>query len=67
MLPLFFMTEEDYKAVIASYQQKAFELFNQNIVYETQINTLKKNILELESEISTLKSMKRENGNGENL
>jgi len=54
------MTEEDYKAVIASYQQKAFELFNQNIVYETQINTLKRSILELESEIATLKSMKRE-------
>ena len=54
------MSEEDYKAVIASYQQKAFELFNQNVVYETQINTLKKNILELESEIFTLKSMKRE-------
>jgi len=54
------MTEEDYKVVIASYQQKAFELFNQNIVYETQINTLKRSILELESEIATLKSMKRE-------
>jgi len=54
------MTEEDYKAVIASYQQKAFELFNQNIVYETQISTLKRDILELQSEISTLKSMKKE-------
>ena len=54
------MTEEDYKAVIASYQQKSFELFNQNIVLETQINTLKKNIIELESEIRTIKSMKKE-------
>lgn len=54
------MTEEDYKAIIASYQQKAFELFNQNIVYETQISTLKRDILELQSEISTLKSMKNE-------
>lgn len=54
------MTEEDYKDVIASYQQKAFELFNQNIVYETQINTLKKNIIELQSEIQTLKSMHKE-------
>lgn len=54
------MTEEDYKDVIASYQQKAFELFNQNIVYETQINTLKKNIIELQSEIQTLKSMQKE-------
>lgn len=54
------MTEEDYKDVIASYQQKAFDLFNQNIVYETQINTLKKNITELQSEIQVLKSRNRE-------
>lgn len=56
------MTEEDYKDVIASYQQKAFELFNQNIVYETQINTLKKNIIELQSEIQVLKSRSKESG-----
>ena len=54
------MTEEDYKDVIASYQQKAFELFNQNIVYETQINTLKRNIIELQSEIQVLKSTLKE-------
>jgi len=54
------MTENDYKDVIASYQQKAFELFNQNVVYETQINTLKKNIAELQSEIQVLKSRNRE-------
>ena len=54
------MTEEDYKAVIASYQQKAFELFNQNIVLETQLNSLKKTVIELESEIQTMKSMKKE-------
>lgn len=54
------MTEEDYKDVIASYQQKAFELFNKNVVYETQINTLKKNITELQSEIQVLKSRNRE-------
>lgn len=56
------MSEEDYKAVIASYQKKAFELFNQNIVYETQIENLKKDIIELKSQISVLKSMKIENG-----
>lgn len=54
------MSEEDYKAVIASYQQKAFELFNQNIVLETQLNSLKKVVIELESEIQTIKSMKKE-------
>lgn len=56
------MSEEDYKDVITSYQQKAFELFNQNIVYETQINSLKKNIIELQSEIQVLKSIHKENG-----
>jgi len=45
------MTEEDYAAVIASYQQKAFELFNQNIVLETQINSLTKTINSLTSQI----------------
>ena len=45
------MTEEDYTAVIASYQQKAFELFNQNIVLETQVNSLTKTINSLTSQI----------------
>ena len=37
------MNDTDYQGfVIAAYQQKGyFELFNQNIVYETQITTLK--------------------------
>jgi hypothetical protein len=41
------MTEEDLKAVLAKYQQKAFELFNQNIVLETQIEQLNKTIEQL--------------------
>ena len=45
------MTEEDYTAVIASYQQKAFELFNKNIVLETQVNSLTKTINSLTSQI----------------
>ena len=45
------MTEEDYASVIASYQQKAFELFNQNIVLETQVNSLTKTINSLTSQI----------------
>lgn len=52
------MTEEDYKAVISAYQQKAFELFNQNIVFETQINTMKKTIELLNHQIETLKNKK---------
>lgn len=41
------MTEDDLKAVLAKYQQKAFELFNQNIVLETQIEQLNKTIEQL--------------------
>jgi hypothetical protein len=53
------MTEEDYKAVIASYQQKAFELFNTNIVLDTQVNTLRKTIEELTIEIEKLKKTRK--------
>jgi hypothetical protein len=45
------MNEEDYKDVIASYQKKAFELFNQNVVLETQVNSLKKTVESLTSQI----------------
>jgi prefoldin subunit 5 len=45
------MNDTDYQAVIATYQQKAFELFNQNIVYETQISTLKAQIDALKKEL----------------
>jgi hypothetical protein len=53
------MNEEDYKAVIASYQQKSFELFNQNIVLETQINTLKKTVESLSIENEKLKKSRK--------
>ena len=45
------MTEEDLKAVLAKYQQKAFELFNQNIVLETQVEQLNKKVLELQEQL----------------
>jgi uncharacterized small protein (DUF1192 family) len=52
------MTEEDYKAIIATYQQKAFELFNQNIVLETQVNSYKQKIELLSKEIQRLTDSK---------
>ena len=52
------MNETDLQAVIASYQQKAFELFNQNIVYETQINALKKEVINLNQMVLSLQSSK---------
>jgi hypothetical protein len=38
------MTEEEYRTIISSYQQKSFELFNSNVLLETQVQTLKKEI-----------------------
>jgi len=49
------MTDEDLKAVLAKYQQKAFELFNQNIVLETQIEQLNKTIEQLKKPKRTAK------------
>jgi hypothetical protein len=53
------MSEEDYKAIIAIYQQKAFELFNTNIVQEAQLNSIKKTVGELTVELEKLKKNKR--------
>lgn len=46
------MSEDDLKLVLAKYQQKSFELFNQNIVLEAQIEQLNKTISLLQKEIS---------------
>lgn len=53
------MSEDDLKSVLAKYQQKAFELFNQNIVLETQIDTLTNTVNFLTSELEKLKKPKR--------
>jgi phage shock protein A len=53
------MSEDDLKAVLAKYQQKAFELFNQNIVLETQVEKLNANVNALSSEIEKLRKPKR--------
>ena len=52
------MTEDDLKAVLAKYQQKAFELYNSNIILETQIETLQKNISLLNEELEKVKQKK---------
>ena len=48
------MSDDDLKAILAKYQQKAFELFNQNIVLETQVEQLNKTILSLKNELNKL-------------
>lgn len=53
------MSENDLKSVLAKYQQKAFELFNQNIVLETQVETLTLTINSLNVELEKLKKSKK--------
>jgi len=48
------MTDEDLKAILAKYQQKSFELFNQNIVLETQVEQLNKTISSLKIDLEKL-------------
>lgn len=45
------MTEEDYKSIIAVYQQRSFDLFNTNIMLETQISQLKSKVEELTKQL----------------
>jgi hypothetical protein len=52
------MSEEDLKMVLAKYQQKAFEIFNKNIVLETQVETLTSKVNSLTTEIEKLKNVK---------
>ena len=49
----------DLKAVLAKYQQKSFELFNQNIVLETQIEQLNDIIATLQEQIQKLSKSKK--------
>jgi len=53
------MSEDDLKAVLAKYQQKAFDLFNRNIVLETQVETLTANVNALSVELEKLRKPKR--------
>lgn len=53
------MSEDDLKAVLAKYQQKAFDLFNRNIVLETQVETLTATVNTLSVELEKLRKPKR--------
>ena len=53
------MTEEDLKAILAKYQQKAFELYNTNIVLETQVEQLNNTISVLQEQVQKLSKSKR--------
>lgn len=53
------MSEDDLKSVLSKYQQKSFELYNQNIVLETQVEKLNNLVNTLTSEVEKLKKNKR--------
>jgi hypothetical protein len=53
------MNEEDLKLVLSKYQQKTFELFNQNIVLETQVEKLTSTVNNLNIELEKLRKPKR--------
>jgi hypothetical protein len=53
------MSEEDLKLVLTKYQQKTFELLNQNIVLETQVEKLNATISSLSAELEKLRKPKR--------
>ena len=55
----FFMSEEDLKLVLSKYQQKTFELLNQNVVLETQVEKLNATVQSLSTELEKLKKPKR--------
>lgn len=48
------MSEDDLKAVLTKYQQKSFELYNQNIILETQVEQLNLIVTNLQKEIVKL-------------
>jgi hypothetical protein len=53
------MTEEDLKLVLTKYQQKTFELLNQSIVLETQVEKLNTTVSTLSAELEKLRKPKR--------
>ncbi len=53
------MNEDDLKSILSKYQQKAFELYNQNIVLETQVEKLNSVVEILNQEIEKLKRSKK--------
>lgn len=54
------MSDEDLKLILSKYQQKSFELFNQNIVLETQVEQLNKKVLSLQEQLKKPKRNTKE-------
>lgn len=52
-----YISEEDYKTLITIYQQKTFELFNQNIALEAKTASLNKLVEQLTDNINKITKM----------
>lgn len=59
------MSDEDLKAIISAYQQKAFELFNTNIVLETQVKSLQTQVKVLSEELDKFKTKNKRTARAE--
>jgi len=53
-----YISEEDYKTLISVYQQKTFDLFNQNIALEAKASSLNSLIKSLNSTIEEITEQK---------
>ena len=53
------MSENELKSVLTKYQQKSFELYNKNIVLETQVENLNALVNSLNAEVEKLKKSKK--------
>ena len=49
-----YIKEDDYKTLISVYQQKTFDLFNQNIALEAKVSSLNSLIKELNETIGEM-------------
>jgi archaellum component FlaC len=52
------MSEQDYKYLLLSYQQKSFDLFTQNIALDSKVKQLSELVESLTSKVNQLESQK---------
>lgn len=52
------MSEQDYKYLLLSYQQKSFDLFTQNIALDSKVKQLSELVESLTTKVNQLESQK---------
>lgn len=52
------MSEQDYKYLLLSYQQKSFDLFTQNIALDSKVKQLSELVESLTNKVNQLESQK---------